>query len=410
MNRHRSYTSLGSASVICAAASLALMSGASAQTQVKAEARAAPAAQERAVTNVQAETMLEVVTEEGRLQVRIVGDDVQAMLDGKPLPAERVRVDANAIVLLDANLQPIATMNRPVSVITRTGSGAGMTMSGEWRMSSQRVIGVVTNPVDGALAAQLGLEPRSALVISAVVPGRPAEAAGLRPFDVVTAIDGAKPATIETLRAALTKKAVGQPVELAVVRQGSPMRIAVNFTESDADAPIERIIAASAKGSTDHAFSWRATEHAKVAPDVEREMREWAENYWVRVASEEAAPKLRLHEKIKVDEERRRRLEQSLRAASATLRQLDIQTELPEISFVGPEGRDVALFPRGAAHAAAAAAAERELAVRLREVEARLQRLERMLQTLIELDSRASGENADPETKEPESEKPQTGT
>ena len=56
--------------------------------------------------------------------------------------------------------------------------------------------------------------------VTAVAPGGPAEAAGLRAGDVITAIDGEPATDPNQLAAATLKKKPGETVKLTYVREG----------------------------------------------------------------------------------------------------------------------------------------------------------------------------------------------
>ncbi len=68
----------------------------------------------------------------------------------------------------------------------------------------KRMLGVQIAPVGEELSAHLGLDEGAALLITEVVEDSPAEAAGLKKFDVITEIEG-KAATAETLKKAVSK-------------------------------------------------------------------------------------------------------------------------------------------------------------------------------------------------------------
>jgi Do/DeqQ family serine protease len=72
------------------------------------------------------------------------------------------------------------------------------------------------------LAKKLGVTTLDGAAIATVQPGSPAEKAGLRPRDVVTAMNGRPIRSAAELRARLGLTAVGEEVELKVVRGGQP--------------------------------------------------------------------------------------------------------------------------------------------------------------------------------------------
>jgi serine protease Do len=88
-------------------------------------------------------------------------------------------------------------------------------------------IGVAVESLPPALAARLGMSPDSGFLVSAVVPGDPADAAGLRRGDVVTAIDG-KPVdrlTMASFYVFLFGVRDGQPIRLSIRRENDVLEI-----------------------------------------------------------------------------------------------------------------------------------------------------------------------------------------
>lgn len=92
-------------------------------------------------------------------------------------------------------------------------------------------IGVSVQPIDDDLARSLGMNNTKGAMVAALVPGGPAEKAGLRQGDVILRIDGA---TVEDQRD-LTRRVgaygVGKTAQLDVLRDGSPRKVALRLAE-----------------------------------------------------------------------------------------------------------------------------------------------------------------------------------
>ncbi len=96
----------------------------------------------------------------------------------------------------------------------------------------RNAIGIGVSPVDGALAVQLGLEPGTATVVDQVYDDSSAAKAGLKQFDIITAVDG-QDASPKALREAIAAKKAGEPVSLEVRRGGQTLTIPVEVREVD---------------------------------------------------------------------------------------------------------------------------------------------------------------------------------
>jgi len=78
-------------------------------------------------------------------------------------------------------------------------------------------------PLPPRVASQLGRE--SAVEVVEVVPGSPAERAGLRPEDMVVAFDGHTIAAVDDLHRLMTADLIGAAVSLRVVREGRELEL-----------------------------------------------------------------------------------------------------------------------------------------------------------------------------------------
>jgi serine protease Do len=97
------------------------------------------------------------------------------------------------------------------------------------------VIGVRAQTISPPLAAGLGLLVDSGVVLSDVVPSGPAAAAGLRPGDVVVALDGKPMENARQLDVNLYRRAPGEAVRLAVRRGPESLEVPVSVVERPED-------------------------------------------------------------------------------------------------------------------------------------------------------------------------------
>jgi serine protease Do len=95
-------------------------------------------------------------------------------------------------------------------------------------------LGIFTQPLNDDFAAYWGLEKRGGLIISSIVPGSPAETAGLKPGDVVTQFDSTP------IRAKLDREVlgftklvresrIGKPVDIEVLRDQQPIEFKITL-------------------------------------------------------------------------------------------------------------------------------------------------------------------------------------
>ena len=84
-------------------------------------------------------------------------------------------------------------------------------------------------PLPPRVAAELGRE--AAIEVVEVVPGSPASAAGLLPEDLIVAVDGRDVSDVGDLQRLMVAERIGRAVELAVVREGRRVTLAITPVE-----------------------------------------------------------------------------------------------------------------------------------------------------------------------------------
>jgi serine protease Do len=98
-------------------------------------------------------------------------------------------------------------------------------------------VGIQLHPLSPALARQFGLdEGTKGVLIDGILPGSPAEKAGLKPGDVIIGFAGEKVQSLPSFRLKVATSEVSKPSELVFVRDGKERTISI------VPAPAENIV------------------------------------------------------------------------------------------------------------------------------------------------------------------------
>lgn len=106
-----------------------------------------------------------------------------------------------------------------VAVVLRAAEGGGQ-IARPW-------YGATGQAMTRELAASLGLDRPVGVLVKAIYTGGPADRAGLRPGDVVRAVDGREVDDPEALRFRVATREVGSTIRLSVLRGGRPLEVSV---------------------------------------------------------------------------------------------------------------------------------------------------------------------------------------
>ncbi len=99
-------------------------------------------------------------------------------------------------------------------------TGKKTPVSEQTTIKTERYLGVVTEPIPEALAAQLKdvLPPGRGLLVTRVLPDSPAGKAGMQPFDVISAADAQPLVSPDQLKTLVTAGPAGQMLKLSFIR------------------------------------------------------------------------------------------------------------------------------------------------------------------------------------------------
>lgn len=117
----------------------------------------------------------------------------------------------------------------PINAATRTVIGALMS-DGRVRRA---YLGIAGGPRPLPPAARRRFGARTAVEVVEVIPGSPAEQAGLRPEDLIVEIDGAQVTGVDEVQRLMVADFIGRPVELLVLRGGREVRLELVPAELD---------------------------------------------------------------------------------------------------------------------------------------------------------------------------------
>lgn len=204
--------------------------------------------------------------------LRIDGGTISAEHNGKAVPPDQIERKANAVIIKDKDGKTVKTFDVGVvgggvhgtsdlsnlrmkirgldpSLLGVLGGAEGFAwhdagMAGSTGRSFAMfegdndpppvMVGITMSDVDSSVLEHLNLEEGSAFSVDRVVDGLPAEKGGLRPHDVVVAIDGQTPATQEKFREVLRGKKAGDHLELKIIRHGKAEKVALDLVAYDA--------------------------------------------------------------------------------------------------------------------------------------------------------------------------------
>jgi serine protease Do len=169
---------------------------------------------------------------------------------GRSLPTRGGRV-VESVIQTDAALNPgnsggaLADGNGRVVGINTAVAGVGLGLAVPINRTTRGIVAALMNegrvrraylglaggprPLPPRLAARLG--SRSAVEVVEVVEGSPAALAGLRPEDLIVALDGAEVRGVDDIQRLMTAERIGETVTATVVRQDRELRVPLVPTE-----------------------------------------------------------------------------------------------------------------------------------------------------------------------------------
>ncbi len=108
---------------------------------------------------------------------------------------------------------------------------ASAEMAGAQTLGRRGLMGVQLAPLDADTAARLKLASAEGVLIGGVVPGTPAEAAGMKASDVIVGVGDRKTVDVPALIAVLRNYYAGDVLPLKVMREGEPIELKLTLAE-----------------------------------------------------------------------------------------------------------------------------------------------------------------------------------
>lgn len=183
------------------------------------------------------------------------GEVVVAKIDGKSIPPDRVRKSGDGYEILGEDgkvLRRIAAgaqipprMDARPRVRVQRDAELGRSIEprrapeprrdAEPAAAPKSMIGVGLGSPDPALVHHLKIDRANATMVTNVVDGLPADAAGIEQFDVIVSVNGDRKASSENLRRVLREAEPGAKIALEVLRGSETRKVEVTAIEFDGE-------------------------------------------------------------------------------------------------------------------------------------------------------------------------------
>lgn len=237
-------------------------------------------------------------------EITIVNGDIDAKLNGKAIPAERIRRSKDKVEILDEHGKTLKSFD-----VAFGDGGVGGGMGGNrahgrlLRRSEPAIpaepfqpmeplnaiqpkvmIGITMGEPSEALAGHLGIKQDEAVVVERVFEGLPADKAGLKVQDIIIEVDDVHPVTQQNFRETINKKNPGDKVQLKVLRKGEEQKLTIELQKFDGEKFGMKVPGGAGGGVGGGAGGgWNADqfrEAFKDNPDLQKHFEEAMRNGW----------------------------------------------------------------------------------------------------------------------------------
>ncbi len=205
---------------------LGLLAGSAMAQQDKDYSRPLARTKNKAPEGAVSSSQTRIFSKEGddQYEITISGGEVSAKVNGKKVPAERIRRTKDKVEILDKDGDVMKSFD-----IASADNGA-------WR-GNVVVGGLGGDPDAPKPKVMIGItmsEDEDGVIVEHVYEGLPAEKAGLKEHDVIIEIEGQKGLDQKSFREALNKKDAGDKIHLKVRRDGKDQEVTVELQKFDA--------------------------------------------------------------------------------------------------------------------------------------------------------------------------------
>lgn len=179
-------------------------------------------------------------------KITIKDGKVSAEANGKELPDDRIRRKGDTIELLDKDGDVVATFHTSSTTTAapavrehaRVRTGTFTPLARTAPGGTNVVVGQQVEPPPVMLGITMSEDPdedTEGVTLTSILPGLPAEKAGLKVADRVIEMDGTKIKNQQDLRGVIRAKKAGDDLKIKVVREGQEKEITVNLEAFSAE-------------------------------------------------------------------------------------------------------------------------------------------------------------------------------
>ena len=133
-------------------------------------------------------------------------------------------------------------------------------------------MGIMYGPVSPAVAKKLGLEPGTGMEVTNVLKGTAADAAGIRPSDIILRVDEKELHQVEDLRGTILNHQVGDTMTVEIFRKGKKLTVTVILKEEQKPAEEKSPGKKSAKKASEAGTKWLGLTVIELTDELAREL------------------------------------------------------------------------------------------------------------------------------------------